>query len=688
VQRAILEIISPVVERSVTIAAIATAQLIHKDFAMEADENKVRQSAQTMVKSLAGSLALVTCKEPLRMSMTNYIRVMQQDLPDQALPEGAILMCVNDNLEIACGMVEKAAEQRSMPEIEANIEDQLAARRRHRANRPNEAYIDPMINRWAFFIPEPYRQTPGGLNKEQMAIYEEFTRQSRGLVNHIQTGSTDSGRQLPDVLQETFPSVPSFPTPAETPALPHQVPQQHKQQPRLPPPSVPVSGHQHQVNGFMDVSTLQDRILDLLSELQRVSKEAPEQHVKDLPRESATLDVFNQLLYLLVSAPPYIEQIALAIAQRICVTLYSQTEQALEIEVLVQLLSKLCQISSSTAKEVILWMANTDDERALNVPVTVALLNGGLMEIQRVDNILAKAIQQRKVVAVEFLSNLMKEVLLNERPIGLRADFASSLEAMGLWLAEDPTLNVAQELMRKLKESGVPAYINGEPDERSRSKRQQMEYIFSEWVALCTHSSSTDRTFSAFISQLHQKQIMNTQEESALFFRLCIDASVEMFEREEMDPAGNTSDAYIWIDALAKLIVLLVKYQGEANGAVKGNKPAYLNSILALIVLVLNHHHVMRGERFNQRVFFRLFSSVLCEYHAIGRQGPDQDHEMMLVFANIFLVLQPLYIPGFVYGWLSLVSHRVFMPGLLKKPDEIVSDPADTLNGTMSINEI
>jgi len=688
VQRAILEIISPVVERSVTIAAIATAQLIHKDFAMEADENKVRQSAQTMVKSLAGSLALVTCKEPLRMSMTNYIRVMQQDLPDQALPEGAILMCVNDNLEIACGMVEKAAEQRSMPEIEANIEDQLAARRRHRANRPNEAYIDPMINRWAFFIPEPYRQTPGGLNKEQMAIYEEFTRQSRGPVNHIQTGSTDSGRQLPDVLQETFPSVPSFPTPAETPALPHQVPQQHKQQPRLPPPSVPVSGHQHQVNGFMDVSTLQDRILDLLSELQRVSKEAPEQHVKDLPRESATLDVFNQLLYLLVSAPPYIEQIALAIAQRICVTLYSQTEQALEIEVLVQLLSKLCQISSSTAKEVILWMANTDDERALNVPVTVALLNGGLMEIQRVDNILAKAIQQRKVVAVEFLSNLMKEVLLNERPIGLRADFASSLEAMGLWLAEDPTLNVAQELMRKLKESGVPAYINGEPDERSRSKRQQMEYIFSEWVALCTHSSSTDRTFSAFISQLHQKQIMNTQEESALFFRLCIDASVEMFEREEMDPAGNTSDAYIWIDALAKLIVLLVKYQGEANGAVKGSKPAYLNSILALIVLVLNHHHVMRGERFNQRVFFRLFSSVLCEYHAIGRQGPDQDQEMMLVFANIFLVLQPLYIPGFVYGWLSLVSHRVFMPGLLKKPDEIVSDPADTLNGTMSINEI
>lgn len=675
VQRAILEIISPVVERSVTIAAIAAAQLIHKDFAMEADENRVRQAAHTIVKALAGSLALVTCKEPLRMSMTNFIRSMQADLPDQALPEGAILMCVNDNLDAACSMVEKAAEQRSMPEIEANIEEHLAARRRHRANRPNEVFIDPMINRWAFFIPEPYRQTPGGLNKDQMAIYEEFTRQPRGPANHVQNASTDSGRQLPDVLQETYPSVPSFPTPAEPPVIPHQPPQQpqQQQQSRMQPPPVPVSVPQHQVNGFMDVNTLQERILDLLSDLQRVVREAPEQYAKELSRGSPVMDILDQLLYLLVSAPPYVEQIALATAQRICVTLYNQTEQALEIRVLVQLLNKLCQISSSTAKEVVLWMANTDDERAFNVPVTVALLDSGLMELHRVDSTLTKAIQQRKVVAVDFLANLMNEVLLNERPIALRADFASSLEAVGSWLSEDPSLTVAKDLIQRLKDSGMPEVVKAEPDERSRLKRYQMEYIFSEWVGICSHPSSTDRTYSAFISQLHQKQIMNTQEASALFFRLCIDASVEMFEQEDLDPAGNTCDAYIHIDALAKLVVLLVKYQGEANGAVKASKPAYLNSILSLIVLVLNHHHVMRGEHFNQRVFFRLFSSILCEYNAVGRQGTDQDQEIMLVFANRFLGLRPLYLPGFVYGWLTLVSHRIFMPGLLKMPDDVVS---------------
>ena len=78
VERAIAEIITPVVERSVTIASISTVQLVSKDFAIEPDEEKVRHAAGIMVRQLAGSLALVTCKEPLKVSMTNYIRMIQQ----------------------------------------------------------------------------------------------------------------------------------------------------------------------------------------------------------------------------------------------------------------------------------------------------------------------------------------------------------------------------------------------------------------------------------------------------------------------------------------------------------------------------------------------------------------------------------------------------------------------------------
>jgi CCR4-NOT transcription complex subunit 1 len=64
----------PVVDRSVTIASISTKELVAKDYALEADELKIRKAAQQMVQNLAGSLALVTCKEPLKNNMALHMR--------------------------------------------------------------------------------------------------------------------------------------------------------------------------------------------------------------------------------------------------------------------------------------------------------------------------------------------------------------------------------------------------------------------------------------------------------------------------------------------------------------------------------------------------------------------------------------------------------------------------------------
>jgi CCR4-NOT transcription complex subunit 1 len=197
-----------------------------------------------------------------------------------------------------------------------------------------------------------------------------------------------------------------------------------------------------------------------------------------------------------------------------------------------------------------------------------------------------------------------------------------------------------------------------------------MEYIFSEWIGVYKFAGATDRTFQSFLKDLHNRQVMNSQEDSALFFRLSVDISVAMFEHESQNPNGSLDEAFLYIDALAKLVILLVKFQGETTGAVKGSKPAYLDSVLSLLVLVLNHHQVMRGDAFNQRVFFRLFSSILCEYSLSGLHMSDQHQEMMFAFASRFLSLQPKYVPTFVYGWLSLVSHRVFMSGMLNMRDE------------------
>lgn len=61
------------VDRSVTIALITTRELVLKDFAYDGDFQKILKAADLIIQNLAGSLALVTCREPLKMSLTTNL---------------------------------------------------------------------------------------------------------------------------------------------------------------------------------------------------------------------------------------------------------------------------------------------------------------------------------------------------------------------------------------------------------------------------------------------------------------------------------------------------------------------------------------------------------------------------------------------------------------------------------------
>ncbi|KAI4191876.1 MAG: hypothetical protein LQ348_003382 [Seirophora lacunosa] len=665
VQKAVLEIIAPVVERSVTIAAIATKKLINKDYVSEDDEDKIREGAQKVVRELAGSLALVTCKEPLRMSMNNHIRVQQEELAENTIPEGAVLMCVNDNLDTACEIVLKQAEERSVPEIEAHLEVEFALRRQHHADHPNEPFIGAAYNDWSRFIPDPYKITAGGLKPEQMAIYSDFARQSRGPPSHAPTPSVDSGRQLPDVLQEPFATVPNLPTPVEAPAAPQHPPQPLQMGRMLPPPLT----NAVQTNGSYEPRLLQDKVQDFLERIIHLTRERPERALKDLDQKGPLVHAINQMWDLIVSAPVQVEAVAWSTAQMTGMALYQDTDNLLAVDVLVQLLDKLCQLSNTIYKEIITEFAHQDDEKVLNAAVTTALLEVGLLDIHQVDLALANLLANRREEAIETLSDIMDALLLNDYPVVLRADFVASLSALGQWLLASPDLKAAEDLVRRLRDWGALEFPPYGPGDRSQVKKLHFQYTFNEWLALCGQASPSERVLGAFVAQLHSRQMLNSKEDVAFFLRVCIDCTVDAHEHDE---GIGPNDGYFLVDGLAKLIVFLVKHQGEADGAVKASKPAYMHSLLSLVVLIVNFHHVMRGEQFNQRVFFRLFSSVLCEWNDHPRYSFPHDREMALVFAECFLTLQPRYLPAFTYSWLMLISHRMFMPALLKLPDNEV----------------
>ncbi|KAF2165848.1 hypothetical protein M409DRAFT_67163 [Zasmidium cellare ATCC 36951] len=653
-QQAIYEIIAPVVERSVTIAAISTAELIQKDFITEGEEAKVRNSAHTMVKSLSGSLALVTCKEPLRMSITNNIRLLARALPEQ-LPEGQILMFVNDNIDTVCSLVEGAAEDHSLAEIDLQLEQAINDRRLHNEQRPNKPFAQTPVSRWSTLIPEPFRQDQNGLNRQQLSLYEEFGRQARiAPAAHANNVSQDSNRQLPDVLSEGY--LPSLPTPAEAPAMPRPTQQQ-----RLP--SVATQNH-HQVNGYIDQNSLGQRIAELIEELQQTSREAKEEHISEIGEGAAIRRVYGQLVHLIESTPQQ-DTLALLSGQQCLSVIYTTAQKRLEIEVFVRLLMQLCRMSVPAGRHLTMQLATSDDDRMYNAAAAVSLVNEGLMDLQQVDSQISRAIKQRRVVVLPFLKDILEELLLGETPISFRADFVLTYEALAYWLQEEPGLELGREIMSKLQ---LPAsQINGMPSPEAESnKHDQLEYVFEEWVRL-QRKDLPEHSHLAFVQQLHSKRIISEPQEAMTFFRTATEMSYNEFERISSIPYGTPSQAFIHADSLAKLIVLLILNQSPVDEDAQMAKPSKsLEALLRLIVLIMSDHHNKQRERWNPRVYYRLFSSMLCELHDRRHLlAPQQHHNVHKVFAQALLVLQPRYLPGFQFPWLALLGHRLFVPACL-----------------------
>jgi CCR4-NOT transcription complex subunit 1 len=181
VDRAIREIIQPVIERSVNVAAITTEQLVLKDFAMEPDAAKMREAARLMISHLAGSLALVTCQEPLRVAMGTHLRsILGPQCADSNLLSQVVQICTADNLELACVIIEKAAAERGCKTIEEKLAVALAARRKHVADGGAMPFFDSTFfqpgRRWPAALSDALRPKPGGLQLHQLRVYEAFGR--------------------------------------------------------------------------------------------------------------------------------------------------------------------------------------------------------------------------------------------------------------------------------------------------------------------------------------------------------------------------------------------------------------------------------------------------------------------------------------------------------------------------------
>uniref|UniRef100_A0A8C2SE93 CCR4-Not complex component Not1 C-terminal domain-containing protein n=1 Tax=Capra hircus TaxID=9925 RepID=A0A8C2SE93_CAPHI len=320
-------------------------------------------------------------------------------------------------------------------------------------------------------------------------------------------------------------------------------------------------------------------------------------------------------------------------------------------------------------KQITRCLIECRDEYKYNVEAVELLIRNHLVNMQQYDLHLAQSMENGlNYMAVAFAMQLVKILLVDERSVAhvTEADLFHTIET--LMRINAHSRGNAPEGLPQLMEvvrSNYEAMIDrahGGPNFMMHSGisqaseyddppglREKAEYLLREWVNLY-HSAAAGRdstkAFSAFVGQ------------------------VELLERkaeQQHNPAANPTmiraKCYHNLDAFVRLIALLVKHSGEATNTV--TKINLLNKVLGIVVGVLLQDHDVRQSEFQQLPYHRIFIMLLLELNAPEHVLETINFQTLTAFCNTFHILRPTKAPGFVYAWLELISHRIFIARML-----------------------
>ncbi|XP_047337457.1 CCR4-NOT transcription complex subunit 1 [Impatiens glandulifera] len=472
--RAIKEIVSGIVQRSVSIATQTTKELVLKDYAMEYDENRIRSAAHLMVASLAGSLAHVTCKEPLRGSISSQLRsTLQGSSIGNELLEQAVQLVTNDNLDLGCALIEQAATEKAIQTIDGEIAQQLSIRRKHR-DGVGPAFYDSGLYTQGHTggLPEALRPKPGRLSHSQQRVYEDFVKlpwqnQSSHNSNTLPVGSSApsssasmsklyssvSGQLNPGIYSSGLGNsgVSSLVQPLDITSeeMDSSAVQLHsvanivstdgvnqsdfdgdsvvasfpsasaaELHPIEPPIIAKDSGAPLQI---LSSTTASDRVVsssseqllttgDALEKYQIISEKLEDMVANDAT-EAETQGIIGEVPGIILRCVSR-DEAALAVAQKVFKGLYENASNSAHVAAHLAILAAIRDVSKLVVKELTSWVIYSDEDRKLNKDITVGLIRSELLNLAEYNLHMAKLLDAgRNKAATEFAISLIQTLV-------------------------------------------------------------------------------------------------------------------------------------------------------------------------------------------------------------------------------------------------------------------------------------
>ncbi|AQL10289.1 transcription regulator [Zea mays] len=698
------EIILPVIQRSVTIASRTTKELILKDYALESDNNMITRSAHLMVGTLAGSLAHVTCKEPLRVALYSNLRNLIQNLMSGSETiEQIIHMLVNDNLDLGCAIIEAVATRQAVELIDAEIAQSFSQQRKQREGggptyHETFAYAQGPFAR----VPEALSSKPGHLSASQQRVYEDFVHVWHPHNQNV--GATGSGLSGVATVSSTLGVLRAY-SPNSTSASSSNLSTVHMggltciTQPtelgsedtviaqflsnpaQVGPSESPVlfSGTVGAASTFSPLasndlpeisamvpppSTSADRLGSILPEPLNTGDalERYKQVAQKLEALIANDGKHVEIQSVIAEVPDMLrrcvsrDEAALVVAQKVFKSLYDNASNSAYVSWLLATLIAIRDVCKLVVKELTSWVIYSDEEKKFNIEIIFGLIHSKLLNLGEYNVHLTKLIDGgRNKVATEFAMSLV-QTLITQDPVSISE------------------LHNVVDAISKVCIFVLAAQVNKEEsiaNETTLIDPNQVAVLFSEWCQICSHVNASDAIYSRFVTQLEQDSLLNGDDISERFFHILTELAVthSLVSEQIVAPGGSSQQSpqqphisYFSIDSYAKLVVMVLKY---SSVEITPNKGSILSKIISVTVRTIQKDAEEKKASFNPRPYFRLFINWLYDLTTTDGHHDGSNFQVLTAFANAFHLLQPLRVPAWSFAWLELVSHRSFMPKLL-----------------------
>jgi CCR4-NOT transcription complex subunit 1 len=692
VDRAIREVIGPAADSAANIAVTTTRVLVLKDFALEPSEAQLRKAAQLMVSQMASNFAQATCREQLRSTIERKLRSLVTGAADQATVDQVVHVCASENLELGCALVEKAAVEKALRDVEVAFGPAYEARRKAReagrAFRDDATYQENAPANQTIFneLPEGLGPSARGLLPHQQAVYEHFKHlraaQPAALPANAPAESKSAGGSPQLVGQQQAAAGSALSTGQALEA--YQIVLNRldnsllkvQQQAQGRDVSISMLGGDHEIMALLR---------DVIMVTQRVHTSS---------RFAVAMTFFETIFKRVVSEPKL-------------------NVDPLRIDVMVGAMEALrdaCGGPKRFQPDMSAWLLRhatfnvTDDaNRRVHLALLLRLIRSKLLKAQEADLYLAAQMDDgRHLLWLELSLALVRQCLVD----GLAATYEFSSVFDTVSKARPPTPAVRKQLelwltdLRAIaaskdeqKPDGAASQQGGVPLPPSMQQQQQQQQqqgvpprapgavsgggggaagiskevvtdLLERWLRIWT--SANEQVFAQYLQAMHGYGVLKTIDAADRFFRAAVEVSSEAFESKTAQSRG-APPVYTVMDALSRLFLLLMRLADKEAGAAQ---------LLARILTAVSSAMAARTElalsvpgapELDQRPYFRVISNLMQDLGEVSASIEPKPRDLALVvaYSQLFLNITPQKLPQFAFSWISLISHRRFLPQLL-----------------------